>query len=454
MFPILICLSSLATISLSFNLSIEKTKLIQDSKPLPIFTPDYSSSFTCHPSGGIYESSKIESRTLTLSSNTSVKLEVSIKTQKKSLMILPNTKIIQLNNESKTIELQYNCIGTGWEIVKVQIFDGKNDIFGQWQKYCGETQTFDFSLAALLVFAVAIVWFSSFRARFIASWEPNIQDQADVLTVYHAYGFIFAASGMLMLMFFFKDYLRLVFEVVVSIAGAVSVVGVLDEVTASWPSGSFNLPVFGKTTQKLLISILISSTLITIYFFTKNWILSNILAASYAYIMIKTIKIPDFKVGALLLSLVLLYDILWVYFSEYIFGDNVMVAVASNLDLPIKLLFPHTSSSSYPHSCSMLGLGDLVLPGLFLAFSSRFDHINNSNYLRILILCYTTSLILCIFILIVFQHAQPAMLFISPMLILGMLITAYKRQEFQKIFEGIKPQSLINPEEIQMEDLE
>ena len=45
-----------------------------------------------------------------------------------------------------------------------------------------------------------------------------------------------------------------------------------------------------------------------------------------------------------------------------------MVTVATSLDAPIKLLTPKS-----PTAFAMLGLGDVVVPGLFLALLLRFD---------------------------------------------------------------------------------
>jgi minor histocompatibility antigen H13 len=44
-----------------------------------------------------------------------------------------------------------------------------------------------------------------------------------------------------------------------------------------------------------------------------------------------------------------------------------MVTVATTLDVPIKLVFPHSKRGG------MLGLGDVVLPGIFMALALRFD---------------------------------------------------------------------------------
>lgn len=61
------------------------------------------------------------------------------------------------------------------------------------------------------------------------------------------------------------------------------------------------------------------------------------------------------------------YDIFWV------FGTSVMVSVATKIDGPIKLLFPKNGLFAAEPEFALLGLGDIVLPGVFLALMLRFD---------------------------------------------------------------------------------
>ncbi len=60
------------------------------------------------------------------------------------------------------------------------------------------------------------------------------------------------------------------------------------------------------------------------------------------------------------------YDIFWVY------GTDVMVTVAKSFDAPIKLLFVYDWDNTPPKS-SMLGLGDIVIPGVFVALALKYD---------------------------------------------------------------------------------
>ncbi len=53
-----------------------------------------------------------------------------------------------------------------------------------------------------------------------------------------------------------------------------------------------------------------------------------------------------------------MYDIFWV------FGTDVMVTVATKFDAPMKLLFPRAfATADSDQQNSLLGLGDIVIPG-------------------------------------------------------------------------------------------
>lgn len=65
--------------------------------------------------------------------------------------------------------------------------------------------------------------------------------------------------------------------------------------------------------------------------------------------------LENFKIGAILLWGLFFYDIFWV------FGTDVMITVAKNLNAPIKILFPNDLFVEDP-KFSLLGLGDIVLP--------------------------------------------------------------------------------------------
>ncbi|KAF7153486.1 hypothetical protein RHSIM_Rhsim01G0194700 [Rhododendron simsii] len=139
----------------------------------------------------------------------------------------------------------------------------------------------------------------------------------------------------------------------------------------------------------------------------KHWLANNILGLAFCIQGIEMLSLGSFKTGAILLGGLFVYDIFWVFFTP------VMVSVAKSFDAPIKLLFP-TADSGRPFS--MLGLGDIVIPGIFVALALRFDVSKGkeSQYFNSAFLGYTFGLVLTIIVMNWFQAAQPALLYIVP----------------------------------------
>jgi len=60
-----------------------------------------------------------------------------------------------------------------------------------------------------------------------------------------------------------------------------------------------------------------------------------------------------------------------------------MVTVAKNFDAPVKLLFPKDILFNETTGYSMLGLGDIVIPGIFVALMLRYDFTRNKEYKKL-----------------------------------------------------------------------
>jgi presenilin-like A22 family membrane protease len=111
---------------------------------------------------------------------------------------------------------------------------------------------------------------------------------------------------------------------------------------------------------------LLSGAIVLSYLYTKHWVLSNILALSLAHSGITLMALDSFRTGGIMLLGLFAYDIFWV------FGTDVMVSVARGLDGPIKITFPKNFADGLQRALegaepdwklTMLGLGDIVIPG-------------------------------------------------------------------------------------------
>lgn len=120
---------------------------------------------------------------------------------------------------------------------------------------------------------------------------------------------------------------------------------------------------------------------------------------------------------------------------------------APKLPLPGKLVFPSMHQAGH---FSMLGLGDVVMPGLLLCFVLRYDaykktqllpggcetgvppprHFSRLSYFHCSLIGYFLGLLTATVSSEVFKAAQPALLYLVPFTLLPLLTMAYLKVDF------------------------
>lgn len=116
-----------------------------------------------------------------------------------------------------------------------------------------------------------------------------------------------------------------------------------------------------------LVAIIYANTV------SKPWFLTNLQGFAVSYSALQLMSPTTFTTGSLILGALFCYDIWAVFYTPF------MVGVAKNLDQPIKLVFPRPDEPSDTpgeppiKTYSMLGLGDIVLPGIMIGLALRFD---------------------------------------------------------------------------------
>ncbi|KAH9719532.1 Signal peptide peptidase-like 2 [Citrus sinensis] len=128
------------------------------------------------------------------------------------------------------------------------------------------------------------------------------------------------------------------------------------------------------------------------------------------------------QVGTVLLSCAFMYDIFWVFVSKKLFHESVMIVVArgdkSGEDgIPMLLKIPRMFDPWGGYS--IIGFGDILLPGLIIAFSLRYDWLANKSlqagYFLWAMLAYGLGLLITYVALNLMDgHGQPALLYIVP----------------------------------------
>jgi len=228
-----------------------------------------------------------------------------------------------------------------------------------------------------------------------------------------------AASCTLLIMFFFFDSIQTIFVICTSILSIFTFSNLFSSTykflfKSLCTSSPFLTTLFLDKNRSILcfrnfalyelLSVVTSLCIVLLWILTGHWLLMDLMGVGFCVTFISLVRLPSLKVSILLLIGLVIYDIIWVYFSDFLFKTNVMVNVATKeadnpidfiarkfniqskfskdspkLSLPGKLIVPSYSEQG---NFSILGLGDIVIPGLLLCFVCRFDSYKKNQLLN------------------------------------------------------------------------
>ena len=277
--------------------------------------------------------------------------------------------------------------------------------------------------------------------------------------------------------FFNEKYLNILLHIYFTLIGSFSIGQLFEEkIIEKEPFKTYNeknvltipkIPYFvpeGAKITKLNIITFVWGLLIgIIYFLKKNWISNNILGMAFSIFGIENLALGEFKVGLILLSLLFFYDIFWVFYTP------VMVSVAKNIEGPVKLMFPklqeaieqmrkekgednqYAGKAYDPREYNMIGLGDIVIPGIYVALMLRFDiylykkakkdiskfgfSFKNMKYFLVTFIFYNIGIITTLSVMYFFNHAQPALLYLVPCTLISSTFTALLNKDIKTLWK-------------------
>jgi minor histocompatibility antigen H13 len=204
--------------------------------------------------------------------------------------------------------------------------------------------------------------------------------------------------------------------------------------------------------------------------YSKAWYLSNLLAFGYCYGTMQLMSPTTFSTGSLMLMGLFVYDVVMVFYTP------MMISVANKIDGPIKLSLPGPGRGSF------IGLGDVVLPGIMMAIALRFDlylhylHKQSKSpnskevtkatyeeatglwgerfwtsgskettvadaarfpkvYFKASLVGYVIAMIVTITVMRIYNHGQPALLYLVPGVLGALWGTALVRGEWKLMWE-------------------
>lgn len=130
----------------------------------------------------------------------------------------------------------------------------------------------------------------------------------------------------------------------------------------------FLLPLRISMTKLELLCLSLSAYFVILYLQTEFHVANNVIGMSIAIFAIESWLVGSFLHIAIIFAGLICYDVFFVFHTE------VMVTVAKGLDMPVKLEFPLNQGRQ-----TMIGLGDIIIPGLLCSMCLRYDLIQAFN---------------------------------------------------------------------------
>jgi len=311
----------------------------------------------------------------------------------------------------------------------------------------------------MICLAVTMVAWGGMRVQNTVAQQiqQEMGDEAEI-SIKKAVAFVIFSSISLLLIFYFLKAMSVLLTISFCFVSTIAITMVVYSVLYPLSCGvrlhqiRTTLPYWGELSMLELGSFVTAVATTVVWAVTRHWVANNILGMSICLYMMTVLRLSSIKVAAVLLTLLFFYDIFWVFYSTPIFGGNVMVTAAKGLDLPIKLVLPRgITTPCYVPSFTMLGLGDIALPGLLGVFTRRFDLANPYNkigYFPIFLLGYTVGMCTCFVVLFVFKAAQPALLYLVPCTLGSVMLIGLQRGDVKALWDGLqRPASLDQQDE-------
>ncbi|XP_057702622.1 signal peptide peptidase-like 2A isoform X1 [Corythoichthys intestinalis] len=394
---------------------------------------------------------------------------------------------------------EYSQIRIPLALMRYMDFLEAQQIFGnemQAKLYAPPSPKIDASIGVMLLISVVTValggyWSGACERECLNSGTGgesvgNKANSGDVSLYSPLKVFIFVAimCGMLILMYYFYNILVYVFIAIFSLASAIALFSCFDAVLEKLgcPSGSFTISNHSFSVRSLILaSVCISISVVWAFYRNEDrwiWILQDLLGIAFCLNFIKTIQLSSFKICTILLSLLLVYDVFFVFITPFFTknGVSIMVQVAlgpdasgqrtggDTVEVPA---WPQTSTETIPvlmrvpwlsawtqNLCGMqfsiLGYGDIIVPGLLVAYCSRFDvWINSTKKIYFLSCCiaYLLGMMVTFAAMLLSGMGQPALLYLVPFTLITSATVAGCRGEIKQFWTGTSYEVLESSQE-------
>ncbi|XP_046300175.1 signal peptide peptidase-like 2B isoform X4 [Marmota monax] len=337
--------------------------------------------------------------------------------------------------------------------------------------YAPSEPVLDYNMVIIFIMAVGTVaiggyWAGSRDVRKYMKHKrddgPEKQEEAAVDVTPVMIGvFVVMCCSMLVLLYHFYDHLVYAIIGIFCLASSTGLYSCLAPCVRRLPFCECrvpdnSLPYFHKRPQaRMLLLALLCIAVSVVWGVFRNedqwaWVLQDTLGVAFCLYMLRTVRLPTFKACTLLLLVLFLYDVFFVFVTPFLTksGNSIMVEVATGPSdsatrekLPMVLKVPRLNASPLAlcdRPFSLLGFGDILVPGLLVAYCHRFDIQAQSSrvYFVACTVAYGIGLLVTFVALALMQRGQPALLYLVPCTLVTSCLVALWRRELGAFWTG------------------
>ncbi|KAM6175043.1 signal peptide peptidase-like 2C [Erethizon dorsatum] len=266
------------------------------------------------------------------------------------------------------------------------------------------------------------------------------------------------SCSIVVLLYFFYDYFVYVMIGIFGLGASTGLYSCLVPLMRHLPLQQCQWPLPGHQAYLQLPQLLLAGlcTLVTLLWVTYRnedhwaWLLQDMLGVAYCLFVLRRVQLPTLKNCTCFLLVLLAFDVFFVFITPLFTktGESIMLEIASgpadsssHERLPMVLKVPRLRASALTpcdQPFSILGFGDIVVPGFLVAYCHRFDvHIHSHQvYFVSCTIAYAVGLMVTFLAMVLMEMGQPALLYLVSSTLLTSLAVAACRQELTLFWTG------------------
>uniref|UniRef100_A0A8C5K748 Signal peptide peptidase-like 2C n=1 Tax=Jaculus jaculus TaxID=51337 RepID=A0A8C5K748_JACJA len=266
------------------------------------------------------------------------------------------------------------------------------------------------------------------------------------------------SCSIMALLYFFYDCFVYVMIAIFGLGASTGLYSCLAPLARRLPLRRYQWPLPGRQVYVRLPPLLLAglcASVTVLWVVHRNedrwaWLLQDVLGVAYCLFVLRRVRLPTLRNCASFLVALLAFDVFFVFVTPLFTktGESIMVEVASGpMDsssrerLPMVLKVPRLGFSTLTlcdQPFSILGFGDIVVPGFLVAYCHRFDVQVRAHqvYYVACTVAYAVGLLVTFVAMVLMEMGQPALLYLVSSTLLTSLAVAACRRELTLFWTG------------------